>query len=417
VWTIFLFPVVAAGLLLFLLPAVRRGPEYVAGNGTPWNWPWFPWIAFGVIVGAVALRTFALCMTFGPTGPIWVDLPSGGRAIGFDTMWGPYFLIPPALAVMLLLLEGGLVTGNQRLLRRVLLASPLLLVLAWPYSQGAVFHGFLQQFTSTLGSPIWLAVWLQAAFLGWAWWRGVTGAGAGALASAALLAVVGPRTIGLSTFTAPQAWPLLAIGTILLIQSIRARSSWRGALASAVLAAGVWLVVPATPLAGFRMTTCYHLLWAAVIVLGLAYRDRFAVLLRIVGAAQMPLASIVVIVSPRTADVPIAWRLAYVVMLAVLCIAIAKIWRSRWYLYAFTSLLAIGGYGVSVLGFRGAVGVLGRAAMTAFAWSAASLLLAFLISAHKAHWLPPRLFPRWTNGHPTPPVSTDHEDPAPGAPV
>jgi hypothetical protein len=69
-WTIFLFPVAAAVLILGFFPAIRRGPQYVANNGTPWRWPLFPWTAVGVIVAAVAMRTFVLCMTFGPSGPI-----------------------------------------------------------------------------------------------------------------------------------------------------------------------------------------------------------------------------------------------------------------------------------------------------------------------------------------------------------
>ncbi|MEX2287400.1 MAG: hypothetical protein WD648_09945, partial [Planctomycetaceae bacterium] len=43
-WTLLLFPTAAAVLFLTLLPAVRRGPKYVANNGTPWPWPTFPWI-------------------------------------------------------------------------------------------------------------------------------------------------------------------------------------------------------------------------------------------------------------------------------------------------------------------------------------------------------------------------------------
>jgi hypothetical protein len=57
-------------LILGFFPAIRRGPQYVANNGTPWRWPLFPWTAVGVIVAAVAMRTFVLCMTFGPSGPI-----------------------------------------------------------------------------------------------------------------------------------------------------------------------------------------------------------------------------------------------------------------------------------------------------------------------------------------------------------
>jgi hypothetical protein len=274
----------------------------------------------------------------------------------------------------------------------------VLVVLSVPFSDGLVFRGFLRHFTETLGSPIWLAVWLQLAFFAWAWLRGTRGAERGALATLALLTVVGPQTLGLRTLTEPQAWPAFTIGALLLIAGLRSRSSRTCTLACAVVTAGAWLVLPATLPAAYRMATCYHLLWAAVIVLGLALRDRFAETLRIIGALQMPLASIVVMTSPAAADVPMSWRLAYVVVLTVACLAIATAWRSRWYLYAFTSLLAVGGYGAAVLGFRGGAQVLGRPAMTSFLWSGAALLLGILISAHKARWLPSRLFPRWGNG-------------------
>src|SRR5262249_2336629 len=49
-WGIYLFSPIAALTLLTLLPAIRRGPDYVSENGTPWRWPWFPWALFGVLV-------------------------------------------------------------------------------------------------------------------------------------------------------------------------------------------------------------------------------------------------------------------------------------------------------------------------------------------------------------------------------
>jgi hypothetical protein len=184
----------------------------------------------------------------------------------------------------------------------------------------------------------------------------------------------------------------------LLLVSIRDRSSWVGTLSALLLTFTLWLVLPETKLTGLRLTVCCHVMWAMVIALGLVYRDRFAGALRFIGALQVPVASILVMAAPAAARVPYEWRLAYVLLLTAVCITIAKVWRSRWYLYAFTVQLAIGGYGGVVLGFRSGVSVLGRAAMTAFAWSLAALLIAILISAHKADWLPTRLFPRW-NGH------------------
>lgn len=395
-WSVFLFPVAAAVLLLTLLPAIRRGPSYVYNNGTPWTWPLFPWTGFGMIIAAVALRTFALCMTFGPEGPIWTYGPNGGRSISFDTMWGPYFLIPPAFAVLLLLLEAGLVTKNERLVRRVLFATPLLLLLAVPVGNGPVSRTFLATFTDTLGSPIWLAAWLQLGFFVWARFRRVPGSGNAALATLTLLSLIGPQTLGLRTLTDPQPLPLLTVGLVLLVAAVRERSSWLGTLSAMVLTFTVWLFLPATAPTGLRLTVCYHLLWATVMVLGLSCHDRFAGALRMIGAVQLPLASLIAMLAPAAARVPFEWRMAYVLLLTIAWIAIAR--RSRWYLYAFTAQLAIGGYGVTVLGFRGGASLLGRAAMTSFVWSLAALLIAVLISAHKADWLPTRLFPRW-NGH------------------
>jgi hypothetical protein len=51
-----------------------------------------------------------------------------------------------------------------------------------------------------------------------------------------------------------------------------------------------------------------------------------------------------------------------------------------------------------LLGFREAASVVGRTAMTALSWSVATLLIGILISAHKANWLPRRLFSKWGNG-------------------
>src|SRR5690606_1186605 len=145
-WTIFLFPTVAAGLFLLLLPAVRKGKSYTADSGTPWPWPWFPWTMFGVIAAAVALRSFVLSMTFGPLGPIWKG-PSGTlQDINFATIFGSYFLVPLAFVLLWLMLEAALVSNNRRLQQSLLMIAPwLLLVLAVPWNGNPVFREFLER--------------------------------------------------------------------------------------------------------------------------------------------------------------------------------------------------------------------------------------------------------------------------------
>tara|TARA_R110002111_G_scaffold1157_1_gene8167 strand:+ start:27671 stop:29428 length:1758 start_codon:yes stop_codon:yes gene_type:complete len=387
-WTLILFPVAASVLFLCLLPAIRGGVNYVKGNGTPWGWPWFPWIAFGVIAACVSLRSFALCLTFGPAGPMWITSGSGPRLISFDTLWGFYFLIPLGFVLLLLLLEGSLVTQNKKFQAGVIRFSPLLLLLAMPVVTGKVHLGFLFKVTDSIGSPIWMTVWLLLGFYLYAVVRRVPGAVGAGMGALALLSIVGPQTLGSRTLIDPTPWPLLLDGVLLLGWGIRKRSS--GICTVGILAAtlGLWFVIPDTILFQYRFTACFHLLWIAALVLGLTMKDDFSRVLQCASALLIPLVSVVVIWSTRAVEIPFLWRLTYVVSWAVGCLLIARIWSLRWFWYSFTGTTSILVYSSAAHGFRLATQVLSREAVTAFIWSVAAPLIAFLISAHKARWLP-----------------------------
>ncbi|MDF1743114.1 MAG: hypothetical protein P1V19_05430 [Gimesia sp.] len=387
-WMLFLFPVAASILFLCLLPAIRGGVSYAKGNGTPWSWPWFPWIAFGVIAACVSLRSFALCLTFGPAGPMWITSGSGPRLISFDTLWGFYFLIPLGFVLLLLLLEGGLVTKNRAFQARVIRFSPLLLLMAMPAVTGSVHLRFLFKVTDVMGSPIWITLWLLVGFYLWAAFRRVPGAIWAGLGAVALLSIVGPQTLGSRTLIDPTPWPLLLDGVLILALGIRKRSS--GICTVGVLAAtlGIWLGIPDTILFQYRFTTCFHILWISALVLGLTINDTFSRVLQFASALLVPLVSMVVIFSERAFEIPLLWRLSYVGAWAVGCLLIARLWSHRWFLYSFGATMSILFYSSAAYGFRLASQSLSRPAVTAFVWSVGALLIAFLISAHKARWLP-----------------------------
>lgn len=398
-WTVFLFPQVAALLTLTLLPAVRRGAKSVANNGTPWPWPWFPWTAFGVIAAAVALRSFALAMTFGQTGPIWGDI-KGRSGILFDTIWGPYFLIPFAMSILLLLFEGAIAAGRMDVARKVLVRSPALLILALPWSDGQAFRAFLEsRMTATIGSPLWCTTLLLLAFYGWAILRRAQGAELRFVAMIFMLSIIGANSVDLKTLNSPQPGPLLLAGTLLAIASVRRRSSAGCFGASAILTFALWLVLPETMLARWRMASCYHVMLASSLLLGIFCRDQFAKQLRLAGALFLPLSSLAVMTSQIAADVPILWKLLYISLLTFAGLACAWLCRSRWFLYSATATTTLFAYGLVMLGFREAETIVGRTTMTAFCWSVGTMLIGVLISAHKANWLPKRLFPDWHNGH------------------
>jgi|GEM_PF-743410 len=395
-WLLLLFPVAAAALFLSLLPAVRGGAGSVAANGTPWPWPWFPGAAFGVIAAAVSLRSYALTMTFGLDGDIWRKLPSG-RAIVFDTIWGTYFLVPLGFAIAILLLEIALVTANRRLAQRVVNATAILLALALPWIDEPISRAFQQAVVHKIGSPLWLTIWGLVAFYGWAWLRGVPTAGQCGLASVALLTLVGRQTVDLETLTAPQPWPLLAIGTLLLAHGIRVRSSRACAAASFLVTAGLWYLLPRTPLAELRTVVCADLLWAAWATIGFAFHDPLALTLRVVGAAMFPVSTLAAMASESGTAMPVWVRALYLIVLAIVCLVVARAWRNLWYLYGFGGMLGVAAYAGAVSGFHKAANLIGRDAMIAFAWSFGALLVALLISAQKASWLPRKMWPRWRN--------------------
>ena len=121
-WLLAGFSPLAGLLTLTLLPAIRRGANYVRDNGSPWQWPWYPWPLFAVLGVGVGLRSYALCVSFHP---------SRGPA----TMFEPYFLVPFLFAVNILLLEIGIIS-RRPLLLRWMMAAPLglLLLSTWTFT-------------------------------------------------------------------------------------------------------------------------------------------------------------------------------------------------------------------------------------------------------------------------------------------
>src|SRR5207237_4109870 len=119
-WGLFGFSSVAGLVFLTLLPAARRGPGYAADNGSPWRWPLYPWVLFGLLGLAVPARAFLLC---------WSMHLLEGSDID-RLIFGPYFVVPFGLAAAVLLLEIGLASARAMVIRVALAAPVVLVVLA-----------------------------------------------------------------------------------------------------------------------------------------------------------------------------------------------------------------------------------------------------------------------------------------------
>ncbi len=391
-WTIFAFPICAAALLLMLLPAVRRGPDYANSNGSPWRWPLYPWTAFLVLAVAASFRSFALAMTFGPSGPIWIEGPSSSRMISFDTIWGTYFLIPIVFAGLLLLFEGALASDNRRIALRAMRLMPFLMILALPFNNGPVAHSFLRQVTATLGSPLWLTLCLLTAFYAWAIWRKMPHAEWRLGAAVALFSLIGPESTGLATFHPFQLGPLVTSGLFLLSFGIWRRSAWTTFAGTGMLsvALGVWLSDFTTP--RWSLAIGYHAAWLSLIAVGFLYR-KDGNILQDLGAFLMLAMAYVAFNAPALSDAhPDGVLLAYVATLTIISGGLALAAQRASYRGVFCILDAASGYLVLRIAFLSLANIVELRTLSVLSWSGGSLIIAVLISSHKAKWLPPGWF-------------------------
>lgn len=282
-WLIIGFPCAASVLTMSLVPAIQQGSAAVKDNGTPWSWPLFPWTPFVFIALAVCFRSYSLTMSFDPiiaSGHYW------------DTIFGVYQLVPFLLAVLFLLVQIGLKENLPRLTSGVLIAAPLLLVLAnpWvvPWSGLAVYSRFTVTVVEQIASPVFLTMIGLTALYGWAWAKGVRLAELGFSSMLLLCTAVGPRAFGYSesswSFSATFIWPILVLGILNVAIGVRRASSFRVAL-GLVLAVGVGsMSVQGRPdFAAWRTFVAIHLAFALLLCLSHMFNDSFASLCREVG--------------------------------------------------------------------------------------------------------------------------------------
>ena len=228
-WALFGFSAVAGLVFLTLLPAIRRGPRYVEANGSPWSWPFYPWVLFGMLGLAVPARAFLLCYSMHL-------LPASDRG---RVIFGPYFVIPFGLAVCVLLLEIGLASSRRGALWTALAAPLVLVVLAlFGHRDDRIYQEFLELFTARLGAtPLYLTLLASAGFYAYAAIRGVAMATEALTAALLALGFVGVGTVELQG--SPAAAPVMAAVALQLMLGLWRHRAVR--FAFVVLIVACWL--------------------------------------------------------------------------------------------------------------------------------------------------------------------------------
>jgi hypothetical protein len=373
-WGLFGFSTAAGLAFLTLLPAVRRGPDYVRDNGSPWRWPLYPWVLFGVLGFAVAGRAFLLC---------WSMHQLAGSDAG-HLVFGPYFLVPFGLAAAILFLEIGIVSHHRGVLAAALAAPLGLVVLALVGHQpDAIYRGFLEVFTARLGgSPLFLTLLAAAAFYAWAALRRVPLATEALTAALAALAVVGPETPGLDELVRPRPEPILTAALLQLGLGLRGRSAPRCLLGTA-LAAGAALALPDD--LHLRGLLAFHVALLGILIGGAAFDDDIGKLLRSLGAALVLLACLTLAID-QPAVLPPWAAVAYPLVMAGLLVAYGLWLRHRFSHAVALVVLACGIGGACWRGYRAAREVV--AGLDQLCLGLALFGLAVLVSLWKAGALP-----------------------------
>jgi hypothetical protein len=286
-WLLFGFSPLAGLAFLSLIPAIRRGPGYLAKNGSPWPYPLYPWTLFGLLATAACGRASYLCTSLHFFGISHVV----GRS---DSIFGPYFLIPFLLSLDILLVEAALVSRNRAMQRMAMAVLPGVLVLAVVgHRPDPVFRGFLDLFTQGFGgSPLFLSLIAVAGVYSYASARRVPLALGGLRFSLCALAVVGPGTLNLKGLVAPQPLPLLAVAALEIGLALRRCESWRSLIGAACLVAAITMELGRFGLEGHRGYIAFHLTVVSAIVIGAWFHDPLARFLQRAAALLLGLSSL-----------------------------------------------------------------------------------------------------------------------------
>ncbi len=275
-WVVFAFPTAAGLVFLTLLPAVRRGPQYVRDNGSPWPWPWFPWTLFALLALAVGPRSYYLAVSMHQVG-------------GLSTIFAPYFLVPLAVAVSLLVLEIALVARSTRAVRVALAIPAAWLVLAsFPCGAGEIPMGFLADFREAFqASPLFLTLVLMAVFYFVAAARRVRWAVDAAAPTLVAMAFVGRDTFGADSLVEAQALPLLLAAAVQAGAMLPKPNSVRTLLAASLLVASAAAAFRGTWFTAWDGFLPRHVLLGVVLLLPLLFEDRFARVLEYLAAVVL----------------------------------------------------------------------------------------------------------------------------------
>lgn len=344
-WSAPFFSMLFAACLLLLVPAIRRGADYVRDNGTPWGWPLYPLSLFVVFVVVAGIRTHAIWMAFG----------SFSGAVVFE----PFLLLPFALALLVLTVEYARKMGRTSLIQATFWLAPFLLLFARS-RHGLTSLAIGPQLQAYCGSATTLAMLAILAFYLYLWVQRVRQSEHAVAMTLLTMSLFGemPRMF---TEMGIHAWAITSVAVAFyLFVCLRDRQSVARWLAVAVMISiGILQAGEVAQQERPAMILAAGFMLAVWMILGAVFKSSLAFFLRQIAAVSMLLVGVMMLVwyfarEPMWVFVPA------IGVTATLALVYAHLVRRTWWigiggvhLVGFVVMLANSG-GWQVASFQGA---------------------------------------------------------------
>ena len=326
-WFIGAFPLLCALSILTLIPAIRKGSSMVAKNGTPWQWPWFPFAAFVLLIVGLCGRSVLLAMAFDPS-------------MGPGSIFGGYFLIPILFACLVVLVEIGRQEKITSIQTFGLGMFPLLIPLALNGSPDPGQATFYADITSTIGAPVWLTILAVALFFAVSSIREIKGAATLLVCAMIAVAFTTPTGHLASSLAEVSVWPCVVLSLLQLRTAKRRAQSWNWLIAMSWLAPLIGLLSQPLGQPELRIALAGHWILLAACVIGFRFQDRFAMQLRVLFALVIPTLAMASLIYWLATNQPGWTQVAYVGCLLLFNFAIYRLSSDK--LFAWTSSLTLG---------------------------------------------------------------------------
>lgn len=297
-WRVLSFSSLAGLLTLTLLPAIRRGATYVNDNGSPWNWPLYPWSVFVFIAIGVCGRSYLLTFSF-------------QNDLGNQSSFGGYYLVPFALAILIVIAEVAMVHKFETLKQWMLVAPWVLIALATIPGTSNAYYLFLNDVMRNIGSPLWLSLMMAFVFLAYLGSRGIANYRAAMVPVLFALVGIGPQTRTVVEYEPQQAWPLVLFAAYHVVMLVRKPTGVRFSFAWIMAVVGASIHWHDTAFTRNSYLLPWHMALVGVWLTALLFSDAWALYWRRrLPAAWLILAAIASLILVGQRDVQWKWWLA-----------------------------------------------------------------------------------------------------------